>query len=890
MRSRFWAYYVEILMGRLTRFSWIAILAAIFMPTMAFAQATLMPDATDKSVAIFLNQLFGSLVDAAGGPGGGVDPLASSISRLNELVLLVGGILLAYTLIAGTMQTAHDGEMLGKKWSSMWTPIRTSLGIAAIVPYINGYAIIQVIVMWLVLQGVGGANLVWNTYISLNTSSQNQSPNSTNVAGLTPFAENMLKTLVCTYTVESKLFGLQGDGAAYVGNSNYQGIMVPQETTNGTTGAKRWTADGFGETGCGGYDPSKSYTMNLTSQFLFPADPSAYQADIEPIQRAHEVATRRLVERLKPMARAIAYSNEVQGIGYKDIANYYKMQTYIDEYKGTVLTASANSLQTNETMENIKRNIARDGWVTAGAWYVEWSKVNAQIRAQIGNMPAYTAMTPSVFESSGLGSDINTNINTKLVAVLKEQNYTDRFGVVERNDTLTDVSSVTQGDPWNKISGWIFGSKWINDVQNSNRAMGVTTASFKDPIIVAESLGSTLVAGSATALAASAITGNTILKALTVDLQLLIFSIALPMMIFAMTLAYYIPFIPFIVWFGGVVGWLVMVVEAIIAAPLWAVAHLHPDGDGVVGRGGQGYSLVLSLVLRPALMIVGLAASMVLMLPIGFFLHSMFLPAFELSQGGAASLFGLIALVAIYTTFLVNIITKVVGLMHVIPDQILRWMGGPSSDLGSYGQQANQGMQAAAGAFLGASGSKIIEGARGMQQVRASRAGADAQLAQNEMQQRKIASEASSQMSGMESTLGSGYGMAHGAGQSAQEKAEAAATKKLMAGDKNRPNDQKFENMGANEKSAAIWKQVKADNVDKNIPGHNGYNPSEIYDAAAKKAYNSAQAEDAARNVPRMDQAIGKNESFTDRLKAVQASKAPPVQPHVPPTGQDTTQ
>jgi hypothetical protein len=41
--------------------------------------------------------------------------------------------------------------------------------------------------------------------------------------------------------------------------------------------------------------------------------------------------------------------------------------------------------------------------------------------------------------------------------------------------------------------------------------------------------------------------------------------------------------------------------------------------------------------------------------------------------------------------------------------------------------------------------------------------------------------------------------------------------------------------------------------------------------------------EDAGKNVPRMDQVIGKNESFTDRLKAVQASKAPPVQPPEPP-------
>ena len=54
-----------------------------------------------------------------------------------------------------------------------------------------------------------------------------------------------------------------------------------------------------------------------------------------------------------------------------------------------------------------------------------------------------------------------------------------------------------------------------------------------------------------------------------------------------------------------------MVVEAIIAAPLWAVMHLHPSGDDMTGKGGNGYMLVLGLVVRPALIIFGLIAAIV---------------------------------------------------------------------------------------------------------------------------------------------------------------------------------------------------------------------------------------------------------------------------------------
>ena len=82
--------------------------------------------------------------------------------------------------------------------------------------------------------------------------------------------------------------------------------------------------------------------------------------------------------------------------------------------------------------------------------------------------------------------------------------------------------------------------------------------------------------------------------------------------------------IPYILWLGVLLGWVILIVEAVIAAPIWAVSHMAPDGDGVVGRGGQGYMLVLSLVLRPPLMILGLVCAIVLMKPldISSILHS----------------------------------------------------------------------------------------------------------------------------------------------------------------------------------------------------------------------------------------------------------------------------
>lgn len=54
-------------------------------------------------------------------------------------------------------------------------------------------------------------------------------------------------------------------------------------------------------------------------------------------------------------------------------------------------------------------------------------------------------------------------------------------------------------------------------------------------------------------------------------------------------LAVYMPLIPWVTWMTSVVNWFVLVIEAIIVAPIWAAAHIAPDGHDVVGRAAQGY-------------------------------------------------------------------------------------------------------------------------------------------------------------------------------------------------------------------------------------------------------------------------------------------------------------
>ena len=57
-------------------------------------------------------------------------------------------------------------------------------------------------------------------------------------------------------------------------------------------------------------------------------------------------------------------------------------------------------------------------------------------------------------------------------------------------------------------------------------------------------------------------------------------------------------------------GWIKSIFEAIVAMPLWALAHLRIDGEGLAGPGAtNGYFLLLEIFLRPILIVFGFVAS-----------------------------------------------------------------------------------------------------------------------------------------------------------------------------------------------------------------------------------------------------------------------------------------
>ena len=76
-------------------------------------------------------------------------------------------------------------------------------------------------------------------------------------------------------------------------------------------------------------------------------------------------------------------------------------------------------------------------------------------------------------------------------------------------------------------------------------------------------------------------------------------------------LYYILPFLPFMYFFFAVGSWVKSMFEAMVGVPLWALAHLNIDGDGLPGRSAvSGYFLILEIALRPIFTVFGLIGGM----------------------------------------------------------------------------------------------------------------------------------------------------------------------------------------------------------------------------------------------------------------------------------------
>lgn len=704
----------------------------ILMPGMAHAADLFEIQDGDKSKELFLDALFNS--DNLEG-----SPLNEVILTFNTCVLMLGGVLAAYTLIVGTMSTAHDGEMLGKKWSAMWLPIRTTIGAAFIFPTVGGFCTAQIIVIWLIHQGIGLADTLWSSYLDKMPQNSVSSFNGPDRVKVFKLAEGILQSEYCTivankyYDEQAQLSERNKDRSQYPTMSFFTdndkkanaGFFSTADFNQlnyyygfndlAMTGQQKKalpTTSFFGgvtRNACGQvtFDFSSSSINSTTGDFSLTslknfADASAAangknfmsdgkagnvgsrseagMQDLSSVNKAKLDAIDSMRKNLGAVALQF-YNADNKQAQAENLYNALNKETL--NYISASKTAASKLLTTTnkDGWSNIADTMKKDGWLYAGSWYMQLYRIQSLISNISKVVPSYTA--PSDYKDITRKGDsdkitaqmtmLNTTINT--FSEQFDKSTTSRMLSSEYEDNVTTLPPTTNPDGSEAVERLTrpvtsFNTSLLEAFANDNE--------YNDnPLGLAFRIGDSLEVLIWGIITASAVGGSLpFIGGGVVAVATLFSSLMGLMFLVSNMLTVVLPFMPFFLWLGAILGWAMLCIEAIIAAPLWIMIHIHPDGDGVVGRGGAGYGMVLSLTVRPALMIIGLICALVCIGIFANMVNELFMTAFyTIASRSGISLLQTPIILGTYAMALYVVIKKSFSLIHVIPDEILKWLG-----------------------------------------------------------------------------------------------------------------------------------------------------------------------------------------------------------------------
>lgn len=171
----------------------------------------------DQSI-YYLGQVFGLVGDVIPVQSVGSPNLLFGImfKVFNTVALTVGAIIITYTTIIGLMATAHEGEFLGRKWGgagAIWLPIRMVVGTAMVFPTSSGYSSAQIIIMWIIVQGIGAADTLWTAVLNyVKNTGGIFSTVSTPTSDVKNQMEKLFQVLVCQESARAQYEQIEGSG------------------------------------------------------------------------------------------------------------------------------------------------------------------------------------------------------------------------------------------------------------------------------------------------------------------------------------------------------------------------------------------------------------------------------------------------------------------------------------------------------------------------------------------------------------------------------------------------------------------------------------------------------------------------------------------------------
>mgnify|MGYP001627750930 CR=1 FL=1 len=375
---------------------------------------------------------------------------------------------------------------------------------------------------------------------------------------------------------------------------------------------------------------------------------------------------------------------------------------------GNAVDAERASAEWNLTPELMEK-----GWAGAAIWYSKIAQMNGAVTSAVYNIPVPTAYPWLLEYTAKLQKEHNQNVTSddRFSPILSngdevpypeggnEAEYVKAMYEAYKFWSDADSGAGTQTDPTGNIIidsiNYIFGTEGLFDMRKNADV---------HPLAQLVGIGRSLVESSIRNIGFAAIGAGAgfITKtleqfgmaALAGTASSFLITIAMVALTAGFILFYIVPFLPFIYFFFAVGGWVKGIFEAMVGVPLWALAHIRIDGEGLSGQAAiNGYFLIFEIFLRPILIIFGFLASILICSALVEVLNEIFdlvvanVGGFDVNEEEFDTAGTGISYIEFYRTavdeFFFTIIYAVVvymiaqscfKLIDQIPNNILRWM------------------------------------------------------------------------------------------------------------------------------------------------------------------------------------------------------------------------
>ena len=676
------------------------------LPSAQQATALLTPRSSDASIGI-LNQLFGIpggewhsiYYQTVGGIGQG-SLFFTLLSDLDSVVLAWVTLTILIVMGIGAMNTAHEGKSLGQRYHTIWTPVRSAAALVMLAPIPGvGLSLIQGVVLLMIWFSVGGANFLATQATSYMVK------NGGVLSGVQASGGKKLALQIMQSDVTSQYF------------VNYESVQLAPPTPQWVPapGGGGWWKIQWPVPAGQGLAPGAFGTIRIPCYSQGgPLCTARKTAIMEMIKSEYQGWAQAAVDSTQAKAGESSLSVTNQGATKAPAPTNTTIMTAAQTYDTAIARAEPQEIAVahpkyEAALQSLKTGVTNLGWMSLGTYYWQIAGANQKLQSRIDAVPKWAG-----YNSAAIARALGRQDTSTLARVLLQ---------TEKNATVTRGPEPVQAHESKLYAIFSADGVWYSEYPINTLLVGNPIANLQrvgDYLVdfeVPAAIATYTIARAAASGAARAgdtgliqdipIIGNAtagVTKAASAGIKSIapfVTALVIGLFLVGVIWSYYLPSVPFIIWTFAVVSWLLMLVEALVGAVLWAAAIALPDGEGIVGpRGDQGVMLLLTVMFTPALMVVGFFAGFELMgilgtsvgQSLGIFLGS--------AMGGVSwnpvTWFATAVLASIIAVMLVH---KIFGLITLLPEKVFRWVGGQGAQLGG-----GQDERHARAAFVGAAG------------------------------------------------------------------------------------------------------------------------------------------------------------------------------------------